>query len=115
MVMHFSGFCRVVRLPLRTSSLSAMVLAGVLCAGVTGFGPFSTKPVQASEWNTSLQMHGQERATLARGEATGTENARARFGIGRRPLGRAPYVCTPSGFGRTATCYLRGSARSSLN
>lgn len=28
----------------------------------------------------------------------------------RRPraLGRAPYLCTPSGFGRIARCYLRG-------
>lgn len=24
-----------------------------------------------------------------------------------RPLGRAPYLCTPSGFGRIATCSLR--------
>ncbi|WP_133304814.1 hypothetical protein [Mesorhizobium sp. DCY119] len=24
--------------------------------------------------------------------------------------GRAPYICTPSGFGRTSSCFLRGSA-----
>jgi len=24
--------------------------------------------------------------------------------------GRAPYICTPSGFGRTSTCFLRSSA-----
>jgi hypothetical protein len=24
-----------------------------------------------------------------------------------RPLGRAPHICTPSGFGRTSTCYSR--------
>ncbi len=25
-------------------------------------------------------------------------------------LGRAPYICTPSGFGRTSSCFLRSSA-----
>lgn len=30
-----------------------------------------------------------------------------------RQLGRAPYLCTPSGFGRTATCYLRADYTSS--
>jgi hypothetical protein len=30
-----------------------------------------------------------------------------------RQLGRAPYLCTPSGFGRTATCYLRADYSSS--
>jgi hypothetical protein len=30
-----------------------------------------------------------------------------------RQLGRAPYLCTPSGFGRTATCYLRADYASS--
>lgn len=26
-------------------------------------------------------------------------------------LGRAPWICTPSGFGRTATCFLRASLK----
>ncbi|WP_153020309.1 hypothetical protein [Paramesorhizobium deserti] len=27
---------------------------------------------------------------------------------GRSYLGRAPYICTPSGFGKTSRCFLRG-------
>ena len=27
------------------------------------------------------------------------------------PSGLSPYLCTPSGFGRTARCYLRSAAR----
>lgn len=26
-------------------------------------------------------------------------------------LGRAPYICTPSGFGKTATCFLRSNLK----
>lgn len=104
-----------VRRVMRHLRSSAIAITAVSCAGLLGAGLLAAQPAQASEWNTALQMHSQERANHARGETAPREGVRSRFGIGRRPLGRAPYVCTPSGFGRTATCYLRGSTNSALN
>lgn len=109
MFVSFSSVRRVVRVPYTAG------LAALLCAGVFGFAMISAQSAQANERGSALQLSSQDRAALARGEAEPRQGVRPGFGIGRRPLGRAPYVCTPSGFGRTATCYLRGSRNSALN
>ena len=109
MFVSFSSVRRVIRSPHTTG------LAALLCAGLLGFAPISAQSAQASERGSALQLSSQDRAAHAGSKAEPRQGVRPLFGIGRRPLGRAPYVCTPSGFGRTATCYLRGSRNSALN
>lgn len=111
MVIHSFDACRVSIIP----RLYAFASTALLCAGILAFSPFAGMAAQASEWNSAVQIQNQDRSTMARGETAPRDGVRTRYGIGRRPLGRAPYVCTPSGFGRTASCQLRGHSNSAFN
>ncbi len=111
MVMQSFNAGRVCLVP----RLYAFASTTLLCAGILGLFSNTGTAVQASEWQSALQVHNQESGAMARGETAPRERVRARYGIGRRPLGRAPYVCTPSGFGRTASCQLRGHSNSAFN
>jgi len=90
----------------RTTFLIAALLMGA---------PAMTVTASASDWVSPQEMRLFERNEQAGSAVETREKARNRAGIGRRPLGRAPYLCTPSGFRRTATCYLRGSGSRSVN
>lgn len=81
--------------------LTLVPSAGLTGAALAGDHAATTAMQQADNGVTSL-FGNRERSS-------------ARSGIGRRPLGRAPYVCTPSGFGRTASCQLRGRTNSAFN
>lgn len=109
MFVSFASVRHVIRSPHTTG------LATLLCAGVLGFALISAQAAQASERGSALPVSSQDRTAHAGSEAQPRHGVRALFGIGRRPLGRAPYVCTPSGFGRTATCSLRSTTNSALN
>lgn len=86
-----------------------------LAAGLLMGAPAMTVTASASDWVSPQEMRLFERNEQAGSAAGASDRVRTRAGIGRQPLGRAPYLCTPSGFGRTATCYLRGSVSRSLN
>ena len=47
----------------------------------------------------------------ARAEADADRADHRAVSTAKRPLGRAPWICTPSGFGQTASCFRRGSLR----
>jgi hypothetical protein len=87
----------------------------LLAAGVLMSVPAMTVTASASDWVSPQQMRLFERNQETGNAVETRDRVRTRAGIGRQPLGRAPYLCTPSGFGRTATCYLRGSVSRSIN
>ncbi|KPQ09149.1 MAG: hypothetical protein HLUCCO17_16185 [Saliniramus fredricksonii] len=93
----------------RPSRACLALLGCVLLASV----PVFTGTASANDRVSATTMQQAERNTAAPFDTR--ERARTRSGIGRRPLGRAPYVCTPSGFGRTASCQLRGRSSSAFN
>ncbi len=102
---------------LRTGGLSTKTsfCAALLAAALLVSAPPMAAPVEASDWISPQEMRLFDRDQQAGSAVEAGERVRTRAGIGRRPLGRAPYLCTPSGFGRTATCYLRGSVSRSVN
>ena len=92
------------------ASLAGLALLGCMTlASVPAF----TGTASANDRVSATAMQQAERNTAPM--LDNRERARTRSGIGRRPLGRAPYICTPSGFGRTASCHLRGRSNSALN
>lgn len=102
---------------LRTGSFFAKTSfsAALLAAALLVSAPPMTAPAKASDWISPQETRLFDRSQQS-GSATETgDRVRNRAGIGRQPLGRAPYLCTPSGFGRTATCYLRGSMSRAIN
>ncbi|TIS57145.1 MAG: hypothetical protein E5W82_16940 [Mesorhizobium sp.] len=82
------------------SATIAVLVSG--CAMVPG------KAVTVSSTSTESgypDMSGSERKTMAPEKAIkGTLPIRV---ASHSFLGRAPYICTPSGFGRTSGCFLR--------
>lgn len=110
-VFHRAGNAlRDVKSPAKTSFLATILAAGVLMGA-----PAMSVTASASDWVSPQEMRLFERNQQAGSAAGASDRVRTRAGIGRQPLGRAPYLCTPSGFGRTATCYLRGSVSRSVN
>ncbi|HMB11004.1 hypothetical protein [Saliniramus sp.] len=95
--------------PLRASLACLALLGCVILTSVPAF----TAAASANDRVSATAMQQAERNTAPL--FGNQERARTRSGIGRRPLGRAPYVCTPSGFGRTASCQLRGRSNSAFN
>ncbi|MDZ5698801.1 hypothetical protein [Chelativorans sp. M5D2P16] len=74
------------------------MLAG--CAAMPDTTMTSSVSVEAEESAPAPQLKKTVRHKKSAGQPS-VKVASARY------LGRAPYICTPSGFGRTSSCFLR--------
>ncbi len=96
---NFFGSC------LRPCGSGVLVVGAILLLA----SPVAAKPgLNADEWraeeSSSAWIPPERNAEPVKATRTSEKPRR---------LGRAPYLCTPSGFGRTATCYLRTEYTSS--
>lgn len=81
-------------------------LTGLLAKGIFAFAVICADHAVAGENNADDAM--QQRA---RAEADADRADHRAVSTPNRHLGRAPWICTPSGFGQTASCFRRGSLR----
>lgn len=85
--------------------LIAALLGGVVAlATVTASQAGET--YKGTGTQTNMQQANMQQASLVAPSVRQTREA-----VDESSLGRAPYVCTPSGFGMRAQCFVRVSAR----
>jgi hypothetical protein len=80
--------------------------SGLLASGIFAFAIICASHAIAGENNADDAMKQRARA-----EADADRADHRAVSTANRHLGRAPWICTPSGFGQTASCFRRGSVR----
>jgi len=76
-----------------------------LLAGCTAM---PDRSVTTSSVPTRLGYPSAALAQTRPAQSRNTVNKASRKLVSSGYLGRAPYICTPSGFGKTSRCFLRG-------
>lgn len=86
--------------PGRRGGATAAAVAAIVCALTVPAGAQGAHMSlrQTSDIGTASRPSSPDRAAKSQRKAIGVQEAY---------YGRAPYICTPSGFGRTASCFLR--------
>ena len=97
-IFHHLTSGRVVKSVSVLSALSAAAVIASFGIAHAGEGPPSEARQQSAQLNE--ETHPSE---------DGSTSSKNRF------LGRAPWICTPSGFGQTASCFRRTGLRSGID
>lgn len=94
-----------------TTSILGLLLFSTGCSStVIGESPLFTSTKSSAYASPSVKIRRQEKQVI---KVTGAEEDVVAPPATRKRttayLGRAPYICSPSGFGRTSHCFLRAS------
>lgn len=101
-----SGFMYLVP---TTSVLSLLLLSAGCSSAVVGESPLFASSRSSAYASPSVKVRKEEKQLQV---AAADEDIVEPTPMRRRTtayLGRAPYICSPSGFGRTSHCFLRTS------
>jgi hypothetical protein len=89
---------------------SVVVLASaVIAAQVAGCARLPDKTIIASSLSSELGYPNTSTEKMTTASARKSNRMLPVKQVSRGYLGRAQYICTPSGFGRTSGCFLRKS------
>lgn len=92
----------------RTVELPSFATASRLLIGAALLLAFVMGTAHQARAERPRSADGIERPSAPKAPSTKVE--KTSFRTKRAYLGRAPYICSPSGFGRTASCFLRAGA-----
>ncbi|WP_133123836.1 hypothetical protein [Phyllobacterium zundukense] len=87
-------------------NLARGVLTATLVVAVSSCAAMPTKMAQGQARSTEFGYSSPLKETTTR-KAIKNVRVISETVVKARYLGRAPYICTPSGFGRTSSCFAR--------